>query len=71
MENYEVTQVLSGGKNVLIGMKNSMQTLLEAATQVKDLDIENADIKETLDTISDDVKSKISELMDEIDSVSH
>ena len=69
MNNNDVIQALGSGKCALQGMKVNMQGVLEIVKQVKDLDIENADIKESLDTISDEINSKIRELIDEVDSV--
>lgn len=69
MDNNEVIQALDTGKNVMQNMKVNMEILMGVVRQAKDLDIENADIKESLDTITEDIKSKVSDLIDEIDAV--
>lgn len=69
MNNDEVIQALDTGKNVMQNMKVNMEILMGVVRQAKDLDIENADIKESLDTITEDIKSKVSDLIDEIDAV--
>lgn len=71
MDNNEVVQALDNGINVMQNIEVNMRTLLEVVRQTKDLDIENADIKESLDTITDDIKSKVSDLIDEIEASIH
>lgn len=66
MNDAEIQGVLSDAKGIMNEYKSRIQEVLSSIEAYKNVDLENADIKEDYDNMLKDISVKLNEIINEI-----
>jgi Mg2+ and Co2+ transporter CorA len=69
MTNSDITATLNYAKNIMRGLGSRYEAILSHVESLKDMEIENADIKQDIEDMINDISSKIEQMINEINSV--
>lgn len=69
MTNSDITATLNCAKNAMRGLGSSYESILNYVESLKNMEIENADIKQDIEDMINDISSKLEQMVNEINSV--
>ena len=69
MTNSDVNRVLNNAKTIMRSYRSKFEDALDDVEKCKDMELENASIKNDIEEIVNDVKNKLNDIINEINSV--
>lgn len=69
MTNSDITATLENAKSVMRTLGSTYESALTFVESLKNMELENADIKQDIEDMINDISSKLEQMVNEINSV--